>query len=296
MNSPDSPSASKKATIARRQIREATVQLMHSTQSNTKEAGDPWPLILAQPEAKVTRARARALLHLQQNRPGRLKPVFAQRITAAPLLESFLDEKSAVRNLRQLLTAEGKLPDLFDLLRRQLKSEKEPDDIEETMGRISDSNQTSLDNLTALEDTLGPLHACPQPLQSLAKALSPLRGTAQLLRTLLSENLPDLREVESLQDAIAERDLLKKETEKLHQLVAAHLKSTDELLAKHIENFSPERLAQVDRAVLRLAATELKHCPNIPPAVSINEAIEVARRFGGVESAGFVNGILDKLK
>ncbi len=272
------------------------MQLMHSTQTNSEEAGDPWPLILAQPEGKIIRTRARALLHLQQNRPGRLKPVFAQRVTAPPLLESFLDEKSAGRQLRNLLAAEVKLPDLLDLLRRQLKSEKEPDDIEETMERIRECNQTSLENLLALEQALGPRDACPQALQPLAKALPPLRETAQLLRSLLSENLPELREVDSLREAIAERDTLQQETQDLQALVKTHLESTDELLAQHIENFSPERLAQVDRAVLRLAATELKHCPDIPPAVSINEAIEVARRFGGIESAGFVNGILDKLK
>ena len=297
MNSTNSASASKKPNISRRQIREATVQLMHSAQSNTdEEVGDPWPLILAQLEAKVTRARARVLLHLQQNRAGRLKPVFAQRISAPPLLESFLDEKSAPRSLRKLLLTEEKLPDLFDLLRRQLKSEKEPDAIDESLERIRESNQTSLEHNSILEAALGPIDACPQPLKPLAQSLQPLRETGELLRALLSKNLPELPEVEALREAIADRDLLREETVSLHEFVLRNLTDTDELIAKHLENFAPERLAQVDRAVLRIAATELKHCPDIPPAVSINEAIEVARRFGGTESAGFVNGILDKLQ
>lgn len=297
MNSTNSASASKKPNISRRQIREATVQLMHSAQSNTdEEVGDPWPLILAQLEAKVTRARARVLLHLQQNRAGRLKPVFAQRISAPPLLESFLDEKSAPRSLRKLLLTEEKLPNLFDLLRRQLKSEKEPDAIDESLERIRESNQTSLEHNSILEAALGPIDACPQPLKPLAQSLQPLRETGELLRALLSKNLPELPEVEALREAIADRDLLREETVSLHEFVLRNLTDTDELIAKHLENFAPERLAQVDRAVLRIAATELKHCPDIPPAVSINEAIEVARRFGGTESAGFVNGILDKLQ
>ena len=274
---------------------------MHSAQSQgetSEEAGDPWPLILAQPEAKIVRARARALLHLQQNRPGRLKKVLAQRKSVAlPLLESYFDEKTAtLKNFRLILTSEEKLPDLLDLLRRQLKSEKEPDAIAGTMERIRETNKSSLDALTALETALGAIEACPEPLKPLAKALPPLRETGDLLRTLLSETLPELREVDALRDAIAERDCFRSDTEALHQLVNNHLTATDELIAKHLENFAPERLAQVDRAVLRLAVTELKHCPDIPPAVSINEAIEVARRFGGIESAGFVNGILDKLK
>ncbi|MGJ8723071.1 MAG: transcription antitermination factor NusB [Roseibacillus sp.] len=296
MNSPDPSPSPKKPTVARRQVREATVQLMHSAQSNTEGAGDPWPLILAQPEAKIVRARARAILHLQQNRPGRLKKVHAQRAVALPLIESYLEEKSAPRNFRQILTSEEKLPELLDLLRRQLKSEKEPDAISETMERIREANKSSLDALTALETALGPLEACPEPLKHLAKALPPLRETGDLLRSLLSETLPELREVDALREAIAERDLFQSETESLHQLVTIHLADSDKLIAEHLENFAPDRLAQVDRAVLRLAVTELRHCPDIPPAVSINEAIEVARRFGGIESAGFVNGILDKLK
>ena len=269
---------------------------MHSALSNAEGAGDPWPLILAQHEGKVTRARARAILHLQQNRPGRFKPVFAQRVTAPPLLESFFEEKSINQSFRALLKAESELPEHLDLVKRQLKSEKDIESIEQTLARIRECNLTALESLTKLSDALGPLEACPEALKALAKALPPLQETAHTLRSLLSNKLPDLREVETLRAAIAECQLLRKETEALHQLVKSHLVTTDQLIGQHVENFSPERLATVDRAVLRLAATELKHCPEIPAAVSINEAIEVARRFGGTDSARFVNGILDKLK
>ena len=57
-----------------------------------------------------------------------------------------------------------------------------------------------------------------------------------------------------------------------------------------------ERMAQVDRNLLRIAAFEIYHCPDIPRSVSINEAIEVAKRFSGSESYAFINGILDNLK
>ncbi len=296
MSSSDPSPPSQSGTVSRRQVREATVQLMHSAQSNGENAGDPWPLILAQADGKVIRMRARAILHLQQNRPGRLKPVFAQRVNAIPLLETFVDEKSASRELRNLLKAETELPDLFDLLRRQLKSEKEPTTVSETLERIREFNLTSQENLAALQKNLGPIEACPELLKPLAKALPPLAETAKLLQSLLTQSLPELRELDALREAIKERDELQKEVEKLHQLVVTHLDSTDRLITEQVENFSPERLAQVDRAVLRLATTELKHCPDIPPAVSINEAIEIARRFGGSDSARFVNGLLDKLK
>jgi N utilization substance protein B len=51
----------------------------------------------------------------------------------------------------------------------------------------------------------------------------------------------------------------------------------------------------VDRNILRLGAFEILHADHIPPQAAINEAIEIAKRFGGEESAGFINGILDKI-
>lgn len=69
----------------------------------------------------------------------------------------------------------------------------------------------------------------------------------------------------------------------------------DVQLAQLAENWRIPRMAAVDRNVLRLGAYELLFRPDIPVAVSINEAIELARRFGGKDSPVFVNGILDKV-
>jgi N utilization substance protein B len=62
-----------------------------------------------------------------------------------------------------------------------------------------------------------------------------------------------------------------------------------------LENYSFERLATVDRNVLRLAAYELTNTPDLPAPVILNEAIEVAKMLGGTESGSFVNGILHKI-
>lgn len=56
------------------------------------------------------------------------------------------------------------------------------------------------------------------------------------------------------------------------------------------------RMAQVDRNLLRMAAYEIIYCPDIPKSATINEAIEVAKRFSGQDSFAFINGILDKLE
>jgi N utilization substance protein B len=70
----------------------------------------------------------------------------------------------------------------------------------------------------------------------------------------------------------------------------------DKLIASTLEHWSMKRLASVDRAILRCATCELMYMPDIPPKVTINEAIEIAKTFGAEESGGFINGILDKVR
>jgi len=74
------------------------------------------------------------------------------------------------------------------------------------------------------------------------------------------------------------------------------LPEIDAELAAQTANWRLERLAAVDRNILRLAAYELLYEPEIPPAVVLDEAIEIAKKFGADESARFVNGVLDGLR
>ena len=69
----------------------------------------------------------------------------------------------------------------------------------------------------------------------------------------------------------------------------------DELITKHASNWRLERMAAVDRSILRLSVYELLHGQETPPNVVINEALEIARRFSGEGSVEFVNGILDSI-
>jgi len=75
-----------------------------------------------------------------------------------------------------------------------------------------------------------------------------------------------------------------------------HLPQIDERIARYVENYNIERISPVDRNVLRLAIYEMLFRDDIPPVVSINEAIELAKTFGGSDSGRFVNGILDRVK
>jgi N utilization substance protein B len=74
-----------------------------------------------------------------------------------------------------------------------------------------------------------------------------------------------------------------------------NIKTIDDLIKKYVKNWEIDRMAIIDRNILRLACYELYYLDEIPPKVSINEAIELAKRFGDVDSPRFVNGILDKI-
>jgi N utilization substance protein B len=74
------------------------------------------------------------------------------------------------------------------------------------------------------------------------------------------------------------------------------IQDLDRLLTEHAHNWRLERMAVIDRLVLRLAACELLTHPETPQKVVINEAIELARTFSGEEAVPFVNGVLDALR
>jgi transcription antitermination factor NusB len=82
--------------------------------------------------------------------------------------------------------------------------------------------------------------------------------------------------------------------EQLIRGVFQHRVELDQMLTAASKNWRLERMALVDRNVIRLALYEIKLCPDVPVAVAINEAIELCKRFGTAEASAFVNGLLDR--
>jgi len=78
--------------------------------------------------------------------------------------------------------------------------------------------------------------------------------------------------------------------------ICAHREAIDRLLTRHAHNWRLERMSAVDRNILRIAAWEILHGPDVPVQVAINEALEVAKRFSTADACPFINGILDSLK
>jgi N utilization substance protein B len=77
--------------------------------------------------------------------------------------------------------------------------------------------------------------------------------------------------------------------------VSQNREEIDRLIEENAENWTLKRMATVDRNILRLATFELLRCPDIPFKASLNEAVELAKKFGTDDSSAFINGILDRI-
>ena len=83
--------------------------------------------------------------------------------------------------------------------------------------------------------------------------------------------------------------------EDIYRVASERQAEIDALIETHAENWRLERMAVVDRNLLRASVAELLGYPNTPAAIVINESLEIARRYGAPESVQFLNGVLDAI-
>jgi N utilization substance protein B len=81
----------------------------------------------------------------------------------------------------------------------------------------------------------------------------------------------------------------------LAQGVKANKDHIDALIEAHSQHWKLYRMSRIDRNILRIAVYELTSCPDVPPKVCIDEAVEIGKKFGTTESGAFINGILDQV-
>ncbi len=78
--------------------------------------------------------------------------------------------------------------------------------------------------------------------------------------------------------------------------VCANIERIDKIISQHSDNWKISRMSRIDRNVLRIAVYEMTEMSNIPYAVTINEAVDIAKKYGTGESGSFINGVIDKVK
>lgn len=103
-----------------------------------------------------------------------------------------------------------------------------------------------------------------------------------------SDTLEDA--LEQTERGMSDEDMLF--SDRIYEGVHAHLEKIDETIEAHAKDWSISRIAKVDLSIMRIAVYELLFEPNIPEGASVNEAVELAKLFGGEKSPGFINGIL----
>ena len=99
-----------------------------------------------------------------------------------------------------------------------------------------------------------------------------------------------------LPPSTAEETAIREFADPLIRGTLEHRDEADGVIKKHAKNWELHRIAAVDRNILRLAIYEMLHRDDIPPVVSINEAVDIAKKFSTQDSGKFVNGILDHVK
>ena len=287
----------------RRQIRETVVQFLYC--ADLEGGADPlslrepfWDFMSESDRKALHLATYRTLLHLAQGRDERVAR-FVERAGAADmLLAGALEYEPLRRGLHRLLELESAWSAAYAALSR-LPKDGEDDALAARFGN-------ALDHLFALDRDLGMAReaflagVADQPAMSgrLEPVVSTIKRLARVSDRvrMLSEpgRFPDQPDLAKLRESAEEIRELRERTDRIVDAILASKPEIDARIAAVVENFTPERIDPVDRAILRLAIHEIR-TGEAPLKVIINEAIELAKRFGTSESGRFVNGVLDRI-
>ena len=280
----------------RRKIREAAIQVLYAVDSKPP-APDPAEavnLVLESSRTRVLLARCKTLLHLQQGREKVLGPL-AEIVRQIGRLDEALHSEDSMRAIRDLARSEESVAAGLTSLRHEMSGNKKPGQLEELLDQVLKANQETRSHLARLTSPRPGLPAVEATRSLAVDVAAPLPGYAERAAQCLSEDPPDLPELTPIRKALANAAVFQSEVETLSGKALDHLNALDTTIAGAVENYAPERIDRVDRAILRLGACELLHCPDVPTPVVLNEAIELAREFGTTDSPGFVNGVLDRI-
>ncbi|MDB6079878.1 MAG: transcription antitermination factor NusB [Akkermansiaceae bacterium] len=290
--------------VSRRQIREAVVQFLYC--SDLEGGADPaslrepfWQFVTESDRRALLLATWKTVHHLSLGREAR-HVEFLKRL---PPASAILRARPDLERMADLL---DRIADLEDKWTGQLVtlSRIPTDDHDDAISRrfspaLADLFKIDRDLSASRRRFLEGLEDLP----ALKVQLDPVAGTLRRLERITErikmveepEKFPEHMELEKIRESKAAIDALRSETDKLADSVIGEKDAIDARLAAVVENFSPERIDPVDRAILRLATWEILHSPEVPAAVAIDEAIELAKRFGTTDSGRFVNGILDRI-
>lgn len=288
---------------SRRQIREAVVQFLYC--ADLEGGADPaalrdpfWDFVTESDRRSLQLATFRTVHHLAQGREGRLAEFVERHAAAGTLLSGWPEAECLKSGLARIAELESGWSTALAKLERLPKDD---DDAE-----VAASFSTALDQLFRIDRDLAAsrqrfirdIEDFPElrgPLEAVTASIRRLQRVSDRLRMVEEpEKFPEQADLARLRDSKAQIRELRRRSDELVDQVLAKKDAIDTTLAAVVDNFSLERIDPVDRAILRLAAHEILHS-GTPPKVVINEAVELAKRFGTTDSKRFVNGVLDRI-
>lgn len=279
---------------SRRQVRQAAVQLLYARSASPNDQGGPelWDLINDKASLTYDRARVKVLAHFQQGREAAVAKLQSILIDSAAAILAVDPGEKLARDLKAYAALEQKWAESCGNLLRLTKADTGGwrRDLHKLLPESAELKQKRAAILPLTESFPPQQHTA---LKGVFEKLDNYDDRARMVH--FPNNYPDQRDLDHLHRLTGEMKNLEQEAVERADQVEAHLSDLDEAINKSAANFDISRFSKVDLAILRLATWEILKISDLDAAVSINEAIDLARSFSGDESASFVNGVLDQI-
>lgn len=288
---------------SRRQIREAAVQFLYC--ADLEGGADPaalrnpfWDFVTESDRRSLQLATFRTVHHLAQGREGRVAEFVERQAAAETLLAAWPEAEVLKSALRRIAELESGWSAVLAKLERLPKD----DDDASVAENFSAALEVFFRNDRALAaarqrffETLENFPKLRGPLEAVGATIRRLQRVSDRLRMVEEpEKFPEQSDLARIRESKAELQELRRRSDELVDAILARKEAIDAALAEVVDHYEPERIDPVDRAILRLATHEILHAET-PVKAAINEAIELAKRFGTSESSRFVNGVLDRI-
>lgn len=288
---------------SKRQIREAVVQFLYC--SDLEGGVDPislrgpfWDFVTETDRRNLQLATFRTVHHLALGRDSRVHEFFDRQIAASLMLGGWPEAESLKNSLERIAELEAKWTNAHARLMRLPKDDDDALVAENFASELEVFFRNDRDLVVNRRRFLDLLSDHPKwigSLEAVAASIRKLQRISDRLRMVEEpEKFPEQRDLARIRESKSRLNELRRRSDELVEAVLSGKEKIDSILAQVVDHYTPERIDPVDRAILRLATHEILNSET-PKKVVINEAVELAKKFGTADSGRFVNGVLDQI-
>jgi N utilization substance protein B len=288
---------------SRRAIRESAIQFLYCSDLEGGAAAENlsdtfWELALESDKSKLIKASAKAILHLNQGRESRHNKLVERSADSLATITADPEAEKLKIALEQIIKLESKWQSAIDRIQRLYDPGVETPDPELPVAlkelyllntQLTESRKRwsfLLQDFPFVNKRVAPIKAAIDGLQRVSDRITMVQKPEEFA------DHPDIKHIQETSDKM---ESFRKEVDTLSRGIISKKTELDGTIEKIVDNYKPERIDPVDRAILRLGTFEIFFKEEIPAPVTINECIEISRRFGSSESPRFINGVLDKV-